>query len=147
MAIIHQTGDLFSAETPALMHGVNTKGLMGAGIAVRFREDFPEMYEEYRRICKAGELLPGDTFIYDAGEVVVYNAASQDKPGPDARLPWLISSVSVALADADERGFEFIAMPLIGCGIGGLVWEDVEPELEKLTEQYGVDLEVWTYKP
>jgi len=47
--ILERTGDLFSSDCPALGQGVNTLGLMGAGIAVEFRRRWPAMAEAYRQ--------------------------------------------------------------------------------------------------
>jgi O-acetyl-ADP-ribose deacetylase (regulator of RNase III) len=143
MAVFENTGSLFDADTPALLQGVNIKGLMGAGIAVGFRERWPLMYEKYKELCAAGELQPGGLFVWDGGDQVVYNAASQDLPGKHARLEWLEESVAAALADAAERGFPELSMPRVGCGIAGLTWAEVKPVLEKLSDDAGLTIQVW----
>ena len=83
MAIQYVSGDLFvnSVHAQALAHGCNCKGSMGAGIAVGFRERYPEMYEEYRRRCKAvpREFNPGDVFLWKAEKQPwVFNLATQE---------------------------------------------------------------------
>ena len=142
--LIHRSGDLFTSDAPALCHGVNVQGVMGAGIAKAFRAKWPEMFVAYREECLSYELQAGEVFIWDAGDVVIYNAASQRSTGPSARYCWLESSIAAALDDADARSLDRIAMPLIGCGIGGLSWERVEPILERLAAAHVCDLEVWT---
>jgi len=79
------TGDLFVNRfgAQALAQGVNCRGSMGAGIAVGFRERYPEMYAEYRRRCKAQprELNPGDVFFWrpaDGAQPSVFNLATQE---------------------------------------------------------------------
>lgn len=145
MTIIKKSGSLFETNAPALVQGVNCKGLMGAGIAVVFRKDFPAMYEAYARICSFDELAPGGVFHWDATDTqpAVYNIASQSNPGADARLDWLSISLKKSLRHAAGQGYDRVAMPLIGCGIGGLNWADVEPVVEQLSNECGVDVEVW----
>jgi len=111
--VILRTGDLFSSTAGALGHGVNTTGVMGAGIAPLFKARHPEMYREYRLACDNGGLVPGETFIWPTPEPrpVVYNIASQDLPGSHARLEWLESGVRGALRDADMRGINVLALP------------------------------------
>lgn len=144
--MIEMTGDLFDTEAPMIGHGVNVKGLMGAGIAKEFARRFPEMKENYRRRCEQGILLPGKVYFYKDPEtgIVVANMASQDLPGPHARIEWLESTARGALALADSRGFTKVALPRIGCGIGGLEWAEVKAVLERVERSYRADFEVWT---
>lgn len=146
--LIYAHGDLFTSTAPAIAHGVNTKGAMGAGIAKGFKERWPDMYEEYRRQCKSGELAPGGMmgWIPEDGPTI-YNVASQDFPGPNAKLEWLSAGIYNALRDADSRGYDRIAVPMIGAGIGGLQWPEVEAFLRGLAEQSPVDIEVWSLEP
>lgn len=143
---LHQ-GDLFSAAVPALAHGVNVRGVMGAGIATEFRARFPEMYAEYRGLCRDGGLVAGEVHPWrdPASGCWVYNLASQDKPGANARLEWLDSSVRAMANHASRHGVAKVAMPRVGCGIGGLRWRDVHRVLSGIARDHEhVELEVWT---
>lgn len=140
------TGDLFTSTTGAIGHGVNTRGAMGAGIAVIFKRKYPAMYEEYHDLCRRGELRPGEVFPWrdpNTG-LWVYNIASQDRPGPDARLEWLSTGASAALEHAAANDIKTIALPRIGCGIGGLVYEDVEWALRQVERNRESGFEIWT---
>src|SRR5690348_17995978 len=84
MPIHFVAGDLFANahHAQALAHGVNCQGSMGAGIAVGFRERYPQMYEEYRRRCKAipRQFNPGDSFLWKAKDKPwVFNLATQEQ--------------------------------------------------------------------
>lgn len=129
--MIEIKGDLFLSSSLALGHGVNCVGVMGAGIAPKFRSLSEEMYQKYRSHCKDGSLVPGMTYAYllDDGRWV-YNMATQDKPGRYARLEWVYKSARKALVHADRNGVESISIPKIGCGIGGLDWADVQKVLQ-----------------
>lgn len=144
-ALIHKQGDLFNTEAHGIGHGVNTLGVMGHGIAVKFRDIFPEMYQQYRHFCETKQLVPGTTFIYEPEDgYFVYNIASQDMPGANARLEWLRAGLEGALKHADLVDLGTLALPRIGAGIGGLVWEDVLALLTELAESHKTDIEVWT---
>lgn len=132
------TGDIFALESEALGHGVNCKGVMGAGVARGFRERFPAMHEAYRALCKGGELQPGGVFPWreEASGLWVYNMASQNLPGPVARLSWLRGAAEATLEHASAQGVELVTIPLIGCGIGGLEWEDVAEVLEEVEASF-----------
>lgn len=140
-------GDLFNSEADAIGHGTNTHGLMGAGIAVLFRRKHPAMYERYRELCEIfGDDLGGSTFLYfdeQPGTNLSYsyiaNIFSQKAPGANATVELLIDGLKdayAALWGEQEVEEPHIAIPLIGCGIGGLDWDrDVHPALIALTEE------------
>lgn len=129
------TGDLFEYDGVAIGHGVNCKGAMGAGIATQFRKRYPAMYDSYRVHCENGTLQPGRAFVYRSSDGrLICNIASQDFPGADARYDWLVAGISLAVADLIDAGVRELALPQIGCGIGGLDWEAVKVMLIMLEQ-------------
>ena len=148
--LILKTGSIWSSYAGGIGHGVNTHGVMGSGIAVQFKERFPDMYQQYRRMCLDDILEPGMIFPYLAGqssggrEMYVYNIASQDAPGPNAKYKWLLMGVCRALEHAEEVGIATIALPRIGAGVGGLDWRRVEERLVIAADSFDVSIEVWS---
>ncbi len=140
MSCTEITGDLFSAGTQAIAHGVNCKGLMGAGIAAEFARRYPRMKQAYIKRCELGLMKPSSFFFWAGDQPLIYNLATQMMPGRDARLTWIERSVDNMLTHAVSCGIQSIAMPRIGCGIGGLNWEDVQPQLKELGDMHPVDL-------
>ena len=140
MSLTAVTGDLFGLDLPALGHGCNCAGAMGAGIATEFRRRWPEMYVAYRSLCRSGAFRLGDVFPWDGGDVVVYNLATQPVPGPSATLRAIRKAVGRALADAEARGIARVGVPRIGAGLGGLAWGDVEAALRTAGEASPVEL-------
>ena len=148
-------GDLFDPELKfdALAQGVNTLGVMGAGIAVPFREKNPKMYEEYRALClKHKTLLSGLLHVYepeptfkempseadgtpviqvDFGQTI-YNLFSQTQPGRDGSYELLQKATLLMLMDAESQGFERVGLPWIGCGIAGLERHNVKHIFEQI---------------
>ena len=138
--MIEISGDLFEQNSPAIGHGVNCRGMMGAGIAKVFRDKYPENYQYYRQMCKRGHLRPGDFVVtYEKGKYI-YNIASQEHPGADARYNWLMHGLRSALAHADLAGVRSLAIPMIGCGIGGLDVEITKSLMSTISEEYRTDL-------
>jgi len=123
-------GDLFdlSHNFNALAQGVNTKGKMGAGIAVPFRTKWPLMYEDYKNLCTAyTDILPGLLHTWDNPNwnsedpiEVIYNLFTQDYPGMNGDYELLAKSSLLLRMEAEARGFERVGLPWIGCGIAGL---------------------------
>jgi O-acetyl-ADP-ribose deacetylase (regulator of RNase III) len=106
------------------------------------------MYELYRQWCSVDAMEAGETMVFYDGpsDMFICNIASQDNPGPFARLEWLESGVKVALEHLDFVQVSTLALPRIGSGIGGLNEADVEEVLTRLAESSPVDIELWTYK-
>ena len=131
-------GDLFENEynAQALAHGVNCQGVMGAGIAKRFKNDYPKMYLKYQYICRNEVLTPGKCFLwgYGSGETRVFNLATQEYYGKKGRASydWIRSSLSMMKKQADKYDIESIAIPKIGCGLGGLEWGKVKEIIEEV---------------
>ncbi|WOO85328.1 O-acetyl-ADP-ribose deacetylase 1 [Vanrija pseudolonga] len=146
MPVTYHTGDLFTSTAKHLAHGVNTTGVMGKGIAVGFKRAYPAMFPLYKAACKSGELLPGGVQAYhdDKTNTAVYNVATQDRPGPHARVEWVHSGLeSVFETVAAEGGV--LAIPRLGAGIGGLSWEEqVRPIVVELAAKHNIDVEVWS---
>jgi O-acetyl-ADP-ribose deacetylase (regulator of RNase III) len=142
MTLSEVVGDLFDAGLPAIGHGCNTKGAMGAGIAVEFRRRYPEMYREYRRRCASGGFRLGEIFVWEAPDRIVYNLATQPRPGPSATVDAIRESVTRALVDAEVRGLAQLGVPRLGAGLGGLDWEAVRTALLEASTSSPVELVV-----
>lgn len=142
-------GDLFdpSHNFDALAQGTNTKGKMGAGIAVPFREKWPSMFDEYEKLCTDyTDILPGLLHTYDNPAwseedpiQVIFNMFSQDWPGPNAKYEWLSSSALLMRLDAEARMLERVGLPWIGCGIGGLKQHNAQHFFERILGPSDVD--------
>jgi len=136
-------GDLFAADDlEALAHGVNCRGVMGAGIAKAFRTRWPEMYHGYRSLAEEGTLQPGGVYTYRGTPAykAIFNLCSQERPGPDAKLRWIASSVANMVHIAEEEDILSIGIPRVGCGIGGLDWIEVRMLLETIANESSVEL-------
>ncbi|ABS05857.1 macro domain-containing protein [Kineococcus radiotolerans] len=144
MALKPVIGDLFDLGLPALGHGCNCVGSMRGGIAVEFRRRWPEMHAAYQALCAAGDLQPGEVFPWVAEDVVVYNLATQQQSGADARLDAVERSVRAALVDAETRRLGALGVPRLGAGIGGLVWAEVLDVLTAAVADSPVELVVVT---
>ena len=117
----------------AFGHGCNCEGVMG-GLAAKVEDRWPSMAAEYRASCRSGTFILGGVlpWLDEETGVWIYNLATQQHPGPDARLDAIASSVRAAIDHARANGVRTIYLPRIGSGIGGLEWTDVRATLETL---------------
>lgn len=144
--MIKRTGDMFTTTAKHIGHGCNAKGLMGAGVAKTVRDRYPEVYEKYTLELKYARLVRTSPLGRDIPAAandgrVIHNLITQDAPGANAEY----ALVFQALMDcAKEAGDVTIAIPLIGCGIGGLYFDDVEHLINAVEVlNPGVEFEVW----
>jgi O-acetyl-ADP-ribose deacetylase (regulator of RNase III) len=132
-----KTGDLMSGEHGEIIaHGCNCEGVMGAGVAALVRKKLPGLYGEYKKMCltDGGEytFVPGMAWYYWNRSFKstrihgVYNLATQVRAGPDANLALIKLAFTNMAQHAHTNGIERVAIPRIGCGIGGLEWMHVE---------------------
>lgn len=128
------TGNLLEADVEALVNTVNTKGVMGKGIALQFRRAFPENYKAYRAACDAGEVQLGRMFVAPTGYLghprLVINFPTKAHWKSRSR----IADIDTGLVDLrrviDEYEIGSLALPPLGCGLGGLEWAHVRPRIE-----------------
>jgi O-acetyl-ADP-ribose deacetylase (regulator of RNase III) len=144
VTVEHRTGDLFAQpDLKAFGHGVNCRGIMGAGIAKEFRRRWPDMYTQYTVNCANNKLLPGDVLPWRSPEgITVYNMATQAQPGPHAKYMHVARSLDVALRHARRHGIDAVGVPRIGAGIGGLCWDMVAQIIDEAAEFHRVTVVV-----
>lgn len=146
MTFEYITGDIFTTKMPAIAQGVNLRGVMGGGIAKLIADRFPEILPEYKQACYSRTLTGGGmlpTLTHIPGFYIL-NLASQDNLGRDARLPWVESSMRLAVEWAAANFLEGFAVPRIGAGIGGLEWDDVRGTIEDIANDANVHVEMWS---
>jgi O-acetyl-ADP-ribose deacetylase (regulator of RNase III) len=124
------SGDLFAANVDALVNAVNTVGVMGKGLALAFKNEFPDNFAAYKRACDAGQLQPGTVHVFDRGERSprwIVNFPTKRHWRDASRLDDIRTGLASLIAEVEARAIASVAMPALGCGLGGLDWNDVRP--------------------
>lgn len=143
--LIYKVGDIFTTEQPALGHGVNLWGVMGSGIAVLVRRNFPEIFAPYKKACNKKTLKAGGMLPIFTKNTWVFNLASQDKPGANASLTLVEESVEESFRFCEAKNISGFALPRIGAGVGGLKWVEVIALIEEIASRHSnVELEIWS---
>jgi len=136
MSIRDEHGDLLSAPVEAVVNTVNTRGVMGKGIALQVKQRWPEVDRAYRDACKRGDVVLGRMHVVERGGLgdgprIVINFPTKDHWRSRSRLDDIETGL-VDLHEVIERlHITSIALPPLGCGNGGLEWSDVRPLIEK----------------
>ena len=129
MPIVYRDADLFATSCEALVNPVNCVGVMGRGLALAFKRRYPAHFASYRRACRAGALRPGAVHVDDLGagacpRFLIALPTKRHWRDP-ARLDDIERSVRAFAEALREHRVASVAIPKLGCGLGGLAWPDV----------------------
>lgn len=127
-------GNLLRSDVDALVNTVNTVGVMGKGVALQFKQAFPENYKAYRSACDRGEVSLGKMFVWDSGKLgrprYVINFPTKGHWRSRSRLKDIEAGLVDLVRVIGELDIQSIALPALGCGNGGLSWSSVRPRIE-----------------
>ncbi|WP_395711739.1 macro domain-containing protein [Reyranella sp.] len=147
--IRYTQGNLLAADAEALVNTVNTVGVSGKGIALMFKESYPENFRAYEAISKAGGLSPGGLFITERQDMLgprfIINFATKKHWRHPSRLEWIEQGLAALKEEIKARAIRSIAIPPLGAGNGGLAWSDVKPLVAKALAD--LDCEIIVYEP
>jgi O-acetyl-ADP-ribose deacetylase (regulator of RNase III) len=122
-------GDILKANVQALVNPVNCVGVMGAGLALQFKQAFPENFQLYKEACKAGQIRTGWMFVVDRGKDCeprfIINFPTKRHWRNPSELEYITFGMVQLVKAVKLWQIESVAIPPLGCGLGGLKWEDV----------------------
>jgi O-acetyl-ADP-ribose deacetylase (regulator of RNase III)/uncharacterized protein YwgA len=128
-------GDILKQDAEALVTTVNCVGVMGRGIALQFRKAFPENFKAYRNACAHGEIRPGRMFVVDLNRMMnprlIINFPTKRHWKGMSRIDDIQAGLKDLLKVLRKYRVRSVAMPPLGCGLGGLDWNEVRPLIEK----------------
>lgn len=130
-----QRGDILQADAEALVNTVNCVGIMGRGIALQFRKEFPENYDAYRAVCDRGELHLGMMLVFSLNRLqsprYIINFPTKRHWKGNSRIEDIRAGLKSLVEEVRQRGITSVAVPPLGCGLGGLNWDQVRPLIEE----------------
>lgn len=141
-------GDILDADAEALVNTVNCVGVMGRGIALRFKEAFPDNFKAYAAACRRGEVQPGRLFVFDTGRLTVpryiINFPTKRHWRGKSRIEDIEAGLAALVEEIRSRNIRSIAIPPLGSGLGGLDWTEVRRRIERaLADLRGVEVTVF----
>ncbi|HID30987.1 MAG TPA: Appr-1-p processing protein [Desulfobacterales bacterium] len=137
-------GDIFESKTQTLVNTVNCVGVMGKGVALEFKKRFPDMYEDYVRRCKAGDVTLGQPYLYR--RLIppwILNFPTKDHWRSVSRLKDIVRGLEYVEQHYREWGITSLAVPPLGCGQGQLEWRAVGPTLHRHLKRLSIPVELY----
>lgn len=139
-------GDMFESPAQTLVNTVNTEGVMGKGIALQFKQRYPDMFEDYVERCARREVQLGRPYIYKERLYPwIVNFPTKKHWRSISRLEDIEAGLDYLHAHYLEWGVTSLAVPPLGCGEGGLEWRVVGRVLYERLGQF--EIPVTLYAP
>lgn len=150
VVIRYAHGNLLEADAEALVNAVNTVGVMGKGIALMFKERFPDNYDQYVAACNARHVQTGKVFVTSTSQLGgprwIVNFPTKQHWRAPSKMEWIKDGLQDLRKFILEHQVRSIAVPALGAGLGGLRWEAVRMEIERALHDLN-DVEVLVFEP
>lgn len=144
------TGNILAADAEAIVNTVNCVGVMGRGIALQFRKAFPRNYDAYRAVCDQKKLRPGMVLTHELHQLhnprFIINFPTKRHWKGKSRVEDIAAGLEALVTEVSRRNIQSIAVPPLGCGLGGLDWAEIQPMIEHAFAALP-DLRVLLYEP
>ena len=148
------TGDIFLSEMNTLTITVNTVGVMGKGLALLAKKRFPDVYRKYKSLCQKGRIEVGKPVLCPVPNAMLLDASDPQNIllfptkkhwRAKSRIEFIEDGLDHLVANYKQWGIKSLALPALGCGLGGLSWKQVGPVVDQAVMQ--IDIPVKVYLP
>lgn len=132
--------NILTSDETIILHGCNCLGVMGAGIALQIKNQFPHVYQEYKKEYDTNGLVLGSVQYVSSNDKLFINAMTQKNVGGGRQISYDAIESCFHTVNKDLSNNR-VAMPMIGAGLGGGNWNVIE----KIIEETLVDVEPIVY--
>ena len=143
--ITYKTGDIFQSNAQVITNTVNCVGVMGKGLALAYKKKFPAMFRDYKARCGKGDVNPGQPYIWEDDKTQILNFPTKRHWKQGSLLSDVEEGLKYLAKNYAQMGISSLALPPLGCGLGGLNWSDVKNLINKYLGPIE-DLDVYVYE-
>ena len=136
-------GDIFASDAQVIVNTVNCKGIMGKGLALAFKQKYPDMFNIYKQDCKTGRLHIGRPTLYQKSDPWILNFPTKDDWRQPSKPEYLAAGLEYLVANYKKAGIRSIAFPKLGAQNGKLSWDEVGPLMARYLSQIDVDVYIY----
>ena len=137
-------GNIFDSKMQTIVNTINCVGVMGKGIALEFKNRYPDMYKEYVGMCARGEVSPGKPYLYsDMFGTFILNFPTKNHWKSPSKLSYIVDGLDWFVGNYSSMGITSVAFPPLGCGNGGLSWELVGPIMYRKLKDLPIEIEIY----
>jgi O-acetyl-ADP-ribose deacetylase (regulator of RNase III) len=139
--------DVLHSPAQILVNPVNTVGSMGRGLPRQFKALYPDMYQQYRQMCRSGRFDIGQLWLYKTPHKWILNFPIKAHWRDAARLEYIERGLQSFVGSYAEREFRSVSYPMLSAGLGGLDWdEEVRPLLEHYLDPLPIPVYIHLYE-
>ena len=136
-------GNIFDSPAQVIVNTVNTVGVMGKGLALSFKQRYPDMFKKYRVMCEKHQLTVGKLMLcYEPDHWILLFPTKENWRNP-SKLEYLEKGLIKFVNTYADKNITSIAFPKLGCGNGELSWDDVRPLMEKYLKPLPIDVYIY----
>lgn len=139
-------GDLLTSPAQVLVNTVNTVGVMGKGIALEFKDKYPEMFKSYQKECDKNNLEIGKLILWKDDEKWILLFPTKKHWRSPSKIEYIEKGLQKFVQSYELLGIESIAFPRLGCGNGGLDWDIVKPIMEQYLKSLPIHVYIYVDK-
>jgi O-acetyl-ADP-ribose deacetylase (regulator of RNase III) len=143
-------GSLLDVNVEALVNTVNTVGVMGKGVALQFKIAYPQMFKEYQKACKHGHVQIGKMYVYHnnarGNPKLIINFPTKQHWKENSEMRYIREGLNSLIEEIKSNNVKSIALPPLGCGMGGLNWIEVLPLIHQAFKEIP-DVRVIVFPP
>lgn len=143
-------GDILSANVDAIVNTVNCVGVMGKGLALQFKKSYPDNYEAYKLACEHKAIRTGKMFTFmrksQSNPKYIINFPTKQHWRDPSKIEFIDDGLTDLVRVVPYLSIKSIAIPPLGCGLGGLEWSVVLPKIKEAMMSLN-DVDILIYEP
>ena len=133
--IEYKNGDILREDVEAIVNTVNCVGIMGRGLALQFKNKFPQNFKEYQLACTNKEVQLGKMFVHQTGQLInpkyIINFPTKGHWRQNSKIDDISNGLDDLITIIEKYSIKSIAIPPLGSGLGGLDWKMVKKLIEE----------------
>jgi O-acetyl-ADP-ribose deacetylase (regulator of RNase III) len=125
---------VFDSPAQTIVNPVNCVGVMGKGLALAVKSRYPEVFDKYVIACESGRLKIGNLQLVKATDRWILNFPTKKHWRGASKLDFIEAGLKKFVKTYRRRQIVSVAFPPLGCGHGGLKWDQVDPLMRRYLE-------------
>jgi len=125
---------VFDSQAQTIVNPVNCVGVMGKGLALAVKNRYPEVFDKYVIACESGKMGIGKLQLVKAKDRWILNFPTKKHWRGASKLEFIEAGLKKFVKTYRRRHIASVAFPPLGCGHGGLKWDEVEPLMRRYLE-------------
>lgn len=131
MMINYVQGNIFNSQVQTIVNPVNCVGVMGSGLALEFKKRYHKMYYSYKMACNKELFAIGKLMLCDESDYRILLFPTKTGWREPSKIEYIESGLKKFVETYESKNITSIAFPKLGCGKGGLDWQEVKPIMER----------------